>query len=320
MVTGAGAIGQLTAGLLAAKGEAIVVIDIRRPGTLPPGTPFEQCDVTDVSALADVIRNHGVTHIVHTAAVLSSGMRRDPVEGIRANVMGTMHILECARQAGVKRVVCASSTTVAYTTFGGRGPELIQEDEPLKLLSQRPASLYAASKITGEHLALLYRDLHGLDVVSLRYGAVLGGALDQPTSIPGRLLARLADGGRTGRKVQLDDPLLLWGGREEFVDARDCARANISALEAASPKQGVYNIATGAWFSLAEFIEAVRLLFPALEVAYPEPFDTGFAGFPAKRPAPSSTEAARRELGFQAQFTLASSISYWTAAVPAAPA
>ncbi len=311
LVTGAGVIGQLTAGALAAKGRPVVAIDIRPPEALPPGVVFEPCDITDAAALSQVIGRHHVTGIVHTAAMLSTGIRRDPVAGIRANVMGTMHVLDSARKAGVRRVVCASSATVAYTTFGAHGPAPIAEDEPLRLVSQRPASLYAASKIMGEHLGLLHRDLYGLDVVSLRYGAVLGGALDQPTSVPGRLLARLVEGGRTGRKVVLDDPLLLWGGREEFVDARDCAAANLCALEAEAPKQGVYNVATGDWHTLAEFVDAVRRLYPGLEVAYPARIETGFAGFPAMRPAPSCTDAAARELGFRAMLDLASSVAHW---------
>lgn len=311
LVTGAGVIGGLTAELLAARGEPVVMIDIRTPQSLPDGVAFERCDVADASALAEVLRRHAVTRAIHTAAMLSTGIRQDPLAGIRVNVMGTANLLDLARRMGLRRVVCASSTTVAYTVFSTHDAAPLIEDEPLRLVSQRPASLYAASKLAGEHLALLYRDLYGVDAVSLRYGAVLGGPLADPTSVPGRLLATLVAGARVGTKVSLDDPLLLWGGREEFIDARDCARANLCALDAAAPRQAVYNVANGEAHTLGEFVDAVRLGHPALEVAFPEAIRTGFAGFPHQRPAPSSTVAAAEEIGFTAAYSLADSIAYW---------
>ena len=311
LVTGAGVIGSLTAELLAARGERVVMIDIHTPQSLPDDVIFETCDVSEVTAIADVLRRHAVTRVIHTAAMLSTGIRNDPLRGIRVNVMGMANLLDLARQMGLKRVVCASSTTVAYTAFGGHGPGPMVEDEPLRLISQRPASLYAASKLAGEHLALLYRDLYGVDVVSLRYGAVIGGSLDQPTSVPGRLLAVLVAGARARQKVVLDDPLLLWGGREEFIDARDCARANLCALDAPAPKQGVYNVANGHWYTLTEFVDAVRQSYPELEADFPKAISTGFAGFPHQRPAPSSTEAALRELGFTAAYPLGTAVVHW---------
>jgi len=311
LVTGAGVIGSLTAGLLINRGERVVIIDICRPKRLPEGVVFTACDVSDGAALADVIRQYDVTRVVHTAAMLSTGIRQDPLAGFRVNVMGSANVLDIARRMDLKRVVCASSTTVAYTAFGDHGPDPVIEDEPLRLISQRPASLYAASKLSGEHLALLYRDLYGVDVISLRYGAVLGGPLDHPTSVPGRLMAELVSGARAGTKVTLSNPVMLWGGSEEFIDARDCARANVCALDAAAPKLGVYNVATGEWYTLSQFIEALRTLYPGLSVEYPEAISTGFAGFPSLRPAPSSVESARRELGFSAKYSLDEAIAYW---------
>lgn len=313
LVTGAGVVGGLTAELLAARGTRVVMIDVRAPRHVAAGVAFELCDVADADALADTIRRHGVAQIVHTAAMLSGAIRQDPLAGIRVNVMGSANLLDLARRMGLGRVVCASSTTVAYAVFGAHGPEPIAEDEALHMIGQRPASLYAASKLAGEHLALLYRDLYGVDAVSLRYGAVLGGPLDRPTSVPGRLLAALVAGARAGRTVVLDDPLLLWGGREEFVDARDCARANLCALDAAAPRQGVYNVASGDWHTLPEFIAAVRRRHPGLEVEYPADIPTGFAGFAHRRPAPSATGCALREIGFAASYDLDAAIAHWTA-------
>lgn len=315
LVTGAGVVGLLTAGLLAARGDRVVVVDVRAPAAaLPSGVSFRICDVTDGEALRAVMVSAGVDAAIHTAALLSTGIRRDPVRGVAVNVLGTAEVLEAARQLGLSRVVCASSTTVGYTTFGRAQGPAVPEDLALRLVSERPASIYAATKLCGEHLALLYGDLYGLDVVVLRYGAVLGGPLDAPTSVPGRLLARLAEGAAGGAPVQLDDPLMGWGGIEEFVDARDCARANVHALDAADPRQRVYNVAPGEAVSLRGFVETAQRVHPALRVALgPEPA-TGFAGFPHRRPAPSDVDAARRELAFACRHDLEDAIRFWSAA------
>ena len=162
LITGAGLVGWLTAELLAARGDEVVLVDIRKPA-LPdrPNLAFMHCDVTDLTTLAEIVTRFGVRRIVHTAAMLSTGIRQDPARGVHVNVMGTTNVLEIARTRGIERVVCASSTTVAYTGFGRHGPEAIEEDIPLHVVSERPASIYAATKLAGEHLAYLYNDLYG---------------------------------------------------------------------------------------------------------------------------------------------------------------
>ncbi|MBU6379486.1 MAG: NAD(P)-dependent oxidoreductase [Gammaproteobacteria bacterium] len=311
LVTGDGLIGRLTADLLVERGDKVVIADLH-PSLHPGGCERIVCDVSDTLAVQRLVSEKGIKSIVHTAAMLSTGIRRDPRRGVEVNIAGTANILDAALRHGVRRVVCASSTTVGYAAFGTLGAEPVPEDIPHLMIGQRPASIYAMTKLAGEHMGLLYADM-GLDVVMLRYAAVLGGGAEPPTSVPGRLLGALATAGRSGRRLVLDDPYLLWGGREEFVDARDCALANLAALDAREPLQRVYNIATGDWTTLDEFVEAARTVFPALNVILPQGIETGFAGFPHKRPAPSSTQAAEQELGFRARHSLVDTIGYWTA-------
>lgn len=315
LVLGAGLIGGLTAQLLAQRGDKVVLADVR-DGAAPDGVLRVRCDVTDEPALKAIMQNHGVRDVVHTAAWLSTAIRQDPLKGIGVNIMGTAHVLECARTLGLRRVVLASSTTVTYTGFAAHGPQPIEEDLPLHVISERPASIYAACKLAGEHLAQLYHDLYGVDAVSLRYAAVLGD-LGNITSVPGRLLQSLVQAGQSGQAVQLDDPFLVWGGREEFVDARDCARANVCALDAPHPQQRVYHIADGQWHGLGDFVAAVQRLYPALQVTWPDKLTTGFAGFPQQRPAPSDHRRAQSELGFVCAHGLPDSIAHWASLAPA---
>lgn len=312
LVTGGGLIGSLTAEMLVQRGERVVLADLRMPDfqrseLLAPVS----CDVTDLTVMEALFAEHRIERIVHTAAMLSTGMRRDPRRGVEVNVMGTANVLELARRCAVRRVVVASSTTAGYAGFGRHGTTEIEEDLSLHMISERPASVYAMTKVACEQLALLYNDLYGLDVVILRYGAVMGGDLAAPTSVPGQLLAQLAKAPRTGDSVLVDNPILLWSGTEEFVDARDCARANLRALDAEAPMQRVYNVASGLAVSMPEFLAAAEKTFPGLKTLLPPLPETGFAGFPCIRPAPSSTAAATRELGFSCRYTLEDSLRYW---------
>ncbi len=210
LITGAGVIGSLTAAMLAQRGERVVLADIRQPPASDAITPV-RLDVTDLAAIERIVDEHAVTRIVHTAALLSNGIRQSPLDGVRTNIMGTAHILDVARRKRLGRIVIASSTTVGYPVFGSHGPDPIEEDFQMRVIGERPASIYAATKLAGEHLALLHADLYQVDCLCLRYAAVIGGSLEAPTSVPGKLVACLAAAARSGQGG-IDDPLLAWAG------------------------------------------------------------------------------------------------------------
>lgn len=311
LVTGAGLIGTLTARLLLERGDAVVLCDVRPPAALPEGAEFALCDVTDTQALSDLMVRHSITQIVHCAAILSTGLRANPIKGLGVNLMGTVNVFDLARTHGIKRVINISSATVLYSGFGSFGPEPIEEDAPLHNLTEGPASMYALTKQTGEHLGLLYRKLYGSDIVSLRFGAVVGGDGDAATSVPGRLLETLVGAAKGGVPLRLDDPFLVWDGVEEFIDVRDCAAAIIAALDADAPALGVYNIAHCGQHSLESLSALLRGAYPGFKLTWPDDVTAGFAGFPHTRPAPTGIRAAQEELGFTAQHDMADTLRHW---------
>lgn len=314
-ITGAGLIGAECARALSARGEGCTLFDLHPPASdvlALPGVRFVAGDVTDGAALARLVA--GAAGVIHTAAMLSTGLRADPLRGLEVNLMGTARLLDSARQAGVGRVVIASSATVVYAGFDRLGPGPIPEDAALGLIGGRPGSLYALSKLTGEHLALLWRDLYGLSTVSLRLAAVVGGDAGAPRSVPGRLVARLIAAARAGGRHLLDDPLLVWDGTEEFVDPRDCAAAMLAALEAPDPAQGVYAVAHPQGWTLPALAAAVADRFGPFTLEVPPHPPCGFAGFAHPRPAPSDLGAAARELGFAARHDLPDSLAHWWSA------
>lgn len=311
-ITGAGLIGAQCARLLSARGQGCTLFDLRPPAPevlALPGVRFVAGDVTDGAALARLVA--GASGVIHTAAMLSTGLRADPLRGLEVNLMGTARLLDAAARAGVGRVVIASSATVVYAGFEALGPDPIPEDAALGLVGGRPGSLYALTKLSGEHLALLWRDLYGLSTVSLRLAAVVGGDAGAPSSVPGRLVARLIAAARAGGTHRLDDPLLVWDGTEEFVDPRDCAGAMLAALDATDPAQGVYAVAHPQGWTLPDFAAAVAARFGAFALEIPPHPPCGFAGFAHPRPAPTDLRAAARELGFAARHDLSDSLAHW---------
>lgn len=309
LLTGAGLIGSLTAKMLAKRDQSVVIVDIAASCDFNhPAITYRQCDVTDYKSLMSVIEEFEVRSIVHTAAVLSTGMRANPKLGLEVNLLGTVNVLEAAREKGLDRVVIASSATVLYSGFESFDNTPLVEDAPLKTVTQRPSSFYAISKLTGEHLALLYRDLYKVPAVSLRFSAVLGGSLDTPSSVPGQLLKFLHDG--EAARGATFDPLLLWSGDEEFIDARDCARANLAALDARDPLQGVYTITHPEPLSCKNFVNSFNAALGRDNFPLPTMPTTGFAGFPHVRPACSDTTAAEKELGFRCAYNFADTVRH----------
>ncbi|MCB1397300.1 MAG: NAD(P)-dependent oxidoreductase [Rhodobacter sp.] len=314
LITGAGLIGQQCARLLSARGQACTLVDIRQPSPAVlamPGVEFVEADIlrAPLNGLLD-----GVDGVLHTAAMLSTGLRADPLRGLEVNILGTARLLEACRAAGVRRFVQASSATVVYAGFPVLGPGPIPEDASLGLVSHRPGSLYALTKQSCEHLALLWRDLYGLSTVSLRFAAVVGGDADTPTSVPGRLMSRLIAAARAGGAHLLDDPFLWWDGTEEFIDPRDCGHAMIAALDAVDPAQGVYAIANPKGWTLDAVAAEIASRFGAFTLTVPDHPPSGFAGFAHVRPAPTDLSAAARELGFSARHELGDTLQTWWSA------
>lgn len=317
LVTGAGVIGCHTARLLAQRGESVLLADVAPAlaaiATIvdDPRVRIEVADVTDFARLTRLVESHGVRRIVHTAALLSTAIRQDPVKGVEVNVMGTAHLLEVARRHRLERVVIASSTTVGYPVFGDFEGDSLPEDFSLKSIRHRPGSIYAATKVAAEHLALLYRDLYGVNTVSLRYAAVISAWSGPGTSVPARVLSSLAGPAARGEVSVIDDPYLVWQGGEEFIDARDCAHANVAALDAEDPAQGIYHIGLGRLHGFEDFVAGVHRCHPALRVDMRVAPQGGFAGFAHVRRAASDISAAARELAWQPTHALADSIEHF---------
>ncbi|MDX2650384.1 NAD-dependent epimerase/dehydratase family protein [Streptomyces sp. NPDC001902] len=168
LLTGAaGGLGTLMRELLPAYGYRLRLLDVRPVEGAPDAIT---ADLADRAALREAVR--GVDAIIHLAGISLEA----PFEKIlRANIEGTYHLYEAAREEGVPRIVFASSNhAVGFTPRPVGDDPLIPVDTP-----RRPDTFYGLSKCFGEDLAQLYWDLHGLETVSIR----IGSCFREPTSV-----------------------------------------------------------------------------------------------------------------------------------------
>ncbi|MFD3513485.1 NAD-dependent epimerase/dehydratase family protein [Streptomyces sp. NPDC058657] len=171
LLTGAaGGLGTLMRGLLPAYGYRLRLLDMHPVEGEPDSVVADLSDPGDRERLHEAVR--GVDAIVHLAGISMEA----PFERVlRANIEGTYHLYEAAREAGVRRIIFASSNhAVGFTPRPGTDGELLPASAP-----HRPDTFYGLSKCFGEDLAQLYWDLHGMETVSVR----IGSCYPEPTTV-----------------------------------------------------------------------------------------------------------------------------------------
>jgi nucleoside-diphosphate-sugar epimerase len=252
LVTGAaGFIGRWVVGELLAQGDEVVPIDnlvagdvaaldefVSRPGLLP----FEQGDVRDAAACRRWMR--GVDAVVHLAASISvQESIDDPATTFENDVIGTFNVLEAARETGSR--VLFMSTCMVYDRAGQEG---IAEDHPTK-----PASPYAASKLSGEALTLSYHHAYGLPTTVVR-----------PFNTYGPYQRSVGEGGVVAiftRRSLLGQDLRIFGDGTQTRDllyVEDCARFVVAALAADRAVGRVLNAGTGRDVSVNDLASLIE--------------------------------------------------------------
>ena len=241
---GAGFIGSHIVEKLLSMGSEVIVIDNEYSDNEQfnwneetQNYKYDICDYVRTRPLYD-----GVDYVFHCAAEARIGPSiENPVNAMNINALGTCTVLQCAREAGVKKVMY-SSTSAAYGLNDYPNDEMQQDD---------CLNPYSVSKVAGEKLCKMYTDLYNLPTVIFRYFNVYGERAPrkgQYAPVIGIFLRQLAAG----------EPLTIVGDgeqRRDFVYVGDVARANIMAaisnLEPDCYGQ-VYNVGTGKNYSVNE--------------------------------------------------------------------
>ena len=234
---GAGFIGSHLCEELVRRGERVRVVDSLITGKRAnlahvPGVEFLEGDLADIDVAHRAAA--GVDYVLHQAAIPSVPRSvSDPVTSNRSNIDATLNILVAARDAGVKRLVYAGSSSA----YGDQPTLPKREDMPTK-----PLSPYALQKLVGEQYLALFTKLYGLDTVTTRYFNVFGPRQDPSSPYSGVIslfISALAEA----------RPPVIYGDGEQtrdFTYVANVVDGVLRACSAAGIAGEMMNVATGA--------------------------------------------------------------------------
>ncbi|OLB22668.1 MAG: LPS biosynthesis protein WbpP [Acidobacteriales bacterium 13_2_20CM_55_8] len=255
LITGvAGFIGSALARAVLAQGDQVRGIDNLSTGRrenlveILARIDFQEADMLDLPALYDACR--GVDYVLHQAAIPSVPKSvLDPLASNRANLDGTVNLLMAARDAKVKRVVYAASSS-AY----GDTPTLPKHED----MAPNPISPYAVAKLASEHYMISFYRCYGLQTVCLRYFNIFGPRQDPGSPYSG-VLAKFIT-----QMLKGEQPTILGDGKQsrDFTYVDNAVEANLLACRVPAMEVAgrVFNVATGRRFDLNETFQILKKL------------------------------------------------------------
>ncbi len=255
LITGiAGFIGSSIARALLAQGDEVRGIDNLATGKreniaeIASRIDFRQADLLDMKSVQDACR--GMDYVYHEAAIPSVPKSViDPLGSNQSNVDATVHVLIAARDAKVKRVIYAASSS-AY----GDTPTLPKRED----MSPNPISPYAVAKLASEYYMTSFYRCYGLETVCLRYFNIYGPRQD-PTSPYSGVLAKFIT-----QMLNGEEPTILGDGEQsrDFTYIDNAVHANLLAAKAPAGEVAgrVFNVATGTRFDLNQTFQILKKL------------------------------------------------------------
>ncbi len=244
---GAGFIGSNIAIELLKRGEEVRILDNFATGRNINIDPIRDRidlidgDIRDFWTVAEAVE--GIDYVLHQAALPSVPRSvKNPLTSNAVNIDGTLNILEASRQAGVRRVVAACSSSV----YGES--EILPKVETM---SPDPLSPYAITKLAGEEYMKVYYRLYGLETVSLRYFNIFGPRQD-PGSQYSAVIPLFIKAVISGRQ-----PVIYGDGEQsrDFTYIANAVSANLKACTAANAPGKKYNVACGERFTLNQILK-----------------------------------------------------------------
>jgi nucleoside-diphosphate-sugar epimerase len=285
---GAGFIGSNTVDALVKRGHSVVVLDdlsagkeenlaeVRNKITLMKGS------ITDIEFVRKAM--HEADYVLHLAARTSVPRSvKDPIESNRINIDGTLNVLVAARDAKVKRIVFAASSS-AY----GETPTLPK----VETMRPMPISPYGVTKFVGELYLQTFGRCYGLENVCLRYFNVFGPRQDPGSPYSG-VLAKFCTA-----FLEETQPGIFGDGEQtrDFTYVENAVQANLLACEAPNVSGKVFNVGVGGRVSLNQVVEVLaKISGNRLEVKYDPPRDGDI------RDSQADITQARELLGYDPQ-------------------
>ena len=283
---GAGFIGSHIVEELVKKGKRVRVIDNLSTGKrenlerLMDKIEFIEGDLRDPEATAKAAK--GSDFILHQAAIPSVPRSvKDPIGSTENNLNGTLHLLMAARDAKVKRVVYASSSSVY-----GDSPILPKKEDFLPV----PLSPYAASKLAGEYYCRVFHEVYGLETVCLRYFNVFGPRQD-PLSPYAAVIPKFIS------LALAEKPLVVYGDGEQSRDFSfvvNVVQANLLACRSTGVAGETFNVGGGEHITLNQLVQMLKGIIDAdLKIEYTEPLPGDV------KHSLAGIEKAKKRMGFE---------------------
>ena len=247
---GAGFIGSHIGVALRAQGDEVRVLDDLSTGhesnleAIGPGLDFVRGSVTDPAVVAAAVE--GCDYVFHEAALASVPRSvKEPVASNDANVCGTLNVLVAARDAGVKRLVYAASSSAYGDT------EVLPKVEDMPV---QPKSPYAVAKLAGEHYVSAFAGCYSMQTLSIRYFNVFGPRQD-PDSPYAAVIPIFADALLAGKA-----PTIHGDGEQsrDFTYIDNVVSANLKALTVPKLAGEVVNVALGQRTTLNELYRLIQ--------------------------------------------------------------
>ncbi len=258
---GAGFIGSHLVEELLRRGEKVRVLDNLSTGKrenveqFADRIEFVEGDIRSHHIVREAVE--GVDFVLHQGALPSVPRSiNDPITTNEVNVTGTLNVLDAAKDAGVKRVVYASSSSVY-----GPDPVLpVRED-----MNPNPVSPYAVAKLTGEKYCHVFSKVYGLETVALRYFNIFGPGQD-PKSQYSAFIPLFVLGILNGQDVTIHGDGLQ---AKDFTYVSNVVEANLLAAEAEGVSGEVFNVGCGASTSVNEVVAHIcKILGTEGNIAY----------------------------------------------------
>jgi UDP-N-acetylglucosamine/UDP-N-acetyl-alpha-D-glucosaminouronate 4-epimerase len=259
---GAGFIGSHLAEELSARGHRVRIVDNLSTGkranlAAVPSAEFMEGDLADPQVAERAVA--GMDYVLHQAAIPSVPRSvKDPATSNRSNITATLNVLVAARDAGVKRLVYAASSSA----YGNTATLPKREDMPAN-----PLSPYALQKFVGEQYCQMFTKLYGFSTVSIRYFNVFGPRQDPGSPYSG-VISLFAAALLAGRR-----PSIQGDGSQtrDFTYVANVVDGVLRACEAPAAAGEVINVATGGRISLTDLLLAMnRLNGTQIEPTYQE--------------------------------------------------
>lgn len=295
---GAGYIGSAAADALLKAGNSVTVYDSLVTGhrqAVPSEARFIHASLEDSHALAETLTSEKFDAVMHFAAFIEAGeSMKNPGRFYQNNLVNSLHLIETAVKAGVKRFVL-SSTAAVYKS----SDKPLTEESPLG-----PTNVYGHTKLVIEQTLDWYRQIHGLHYAALRYfnasGALPGrGEAHQPEShlIPCVLsvpLGNLETVNINGNDYPTPDGTCI----RDYIHITDLVSAHLLALDALGERDKlVYNLGNGNGYSNFDVVKSARIV---TDHPIPVIFQPRREGDAARLVA--SSEKIRRELGWKPMY------------------